>query len=139
MTSIDPTRESLENLKQSVPMDKPVTMLNLLRFNEQAAYPSDSAHAPCSGREAYKRYSETAFAKLGEVGARPVWMGKALASVIAPGDEHWDEVFLIRYPSGQAFLQMIGMPDYQAATIHRTAALADSRLIATVEAGSKDQ
>ena len=111
MASIDPTRESLENLKQTAPMDKPVTMLNLLRFNEQAAYPSDSAHTACSGREAYRRYSGTALAKLEEIGARPVWMGKALASVIAPGDEHWDEVFLVRYPSGQAFFQMIGMPE----------------------------
>lgn len=138
MASIDPTRESLENLKQTVPMDKPVTMLNLLRFNEQAAYPPDSTHTPCSGREAYRRYSETALAKLEEIGARPVWMGRALASVIAPDGEQWDEVFLVRYPSGGAFFQMIGMSDYQSATVHRTAALADSRLIATVEAGDNE-
>ncbi|HEY9119110.1 MAG TPA: DUF1330 domain-containing protein [Marinobacter sp.] len=137
MANIDPTRESLENLKQTVPMDKPVTMLNLLRFNEQANYPPDSIHTPCSGREAYKRYSATALAKLEEIGARPVWMGRALTCVIAPDGEQWDEVFLVRYPSGEAFFQMIGMPDYQAATLHRTAALADSRLIATVEAGDK--
>ncbi len=30
MPSIDPTRESIENLRKAVPMDKPVTMLNLL-------------------------------------------------------------------------------------------------------------
>mgnify|MGYP006420852977 CR=1 FL=1 len=138
MTSINPTRESLESLQQSIPMDKPVTMLNLLRFNEQAAYPSDSDHSPCSGRDAYHRYSETAAAKLDEIGAKPIWMGRALASVIAPEGEQWDEVLLVRYPSGEAFFQMLGMPDYQAATVHRTAALADARLIATVEADARN-
>jgi uncharacterized protein (DUF1330 family) len=138
MPSIDPTRDSIENLRKAVPMDKPVTMLNLLRFNEYAAYPVDSEHSACSGREAYRRYSETALAKLDEIGATPVWMGQALASVIAPEGEQWDEVFLVRYPSGQAFFQMLGMEDYQTATVHRTAALADARLIATVEARAGD-
>lgn len=138
MPSIDPTRDSLEQLQQSLPGDRPVTMLNLLRFNEQAAYPADSDHSPCSGREAYGRYSQTALAKLGEVGAEPVWMGRALTSVIATEGEHWDEVFLVRYPSGQAFFRMLAMPDYQAATVHRTAALADARLIATVADDDRD-
>ena len=57
--------------------------------------------------------------------------GAGRASVIAPEGETWDEVLLVQYPFGQAFLNMVQMPDYQAATVHRTAALADSRLIAT--------
>ena len=137
MPSINPSRASLEQLAQSLPKDKPVTMLNLLRFNDEAVYPADSGESPCSGREAYARYSRVAIEKLRAIGARPVWMAEAFASVIAPEGETWDEVLLVEYPSGTAFLQMLGMPDYQAATIHRTAALADSRLIATQPAESR--
>ena len=42
-----------------------------------------------------------------------------------------DELLLVRYPSKAAFLSMLADPEYRAATEHRTAALADSRLIAT--------
>jgi len=133
MPSINPTRESIEQLVRSLPSGKPVVMLNLLRFNEQARYPAGSDHAACDGREAYRRYARKALEKLEQIGARPVWMGKAAASVIAPEGEWWDEVLLVRYPSPEAFMQMLSMEDYQAATVHRTAALADSRLIATIE------
>lgn len=133
MPSINPNRDSIAQLAQKLPAGKPVVMLNLLRFNARADYPADAGQEPCSGREAYQRYSRTAIAKLREIGAEPVWMAQAAASVIAPEGEVWDEVLLVRYPSPEAFMRMLSMPDYQAATVHRTAALADSRLIATVE------
>ena len=38
---------------------------------------------------------------------------------------------LVQYPSRQAFITMVTRPDYLAASVHRTASLADSRLIAT--------
>lgn len=136
MPSINPSRDSIAQLAQKLPAGKPFVMLNLLRFNDEASYPESEAHAPCSGREAYKRYSKAAIKKLQEIGAEPVWMAEAVASVIAPDGEHWDEVLLVKYPSPDAFLQMLSMPDYQAATVHRTAALADSRLIATVDSPS---
>ena len=40
-------------------------------------------------------------------------------------------VGVVRTPSKAAFLSMLADPEYRAATEHRTAALADSRLIAT--------
>lgn len=134
MPSINPTRESIEHLARVLPPGQPVVMLNLLRFNDRAKYPEGSDHGACDGREAYRRYSRAALAKLQEIGAEPIWMGRAAASVIAPQDESWDEVLLVKYPSPEAFIQMLSMPDYQAATVHRTAALRDSRLIATLEA-----
>ncbi len=53
------------------------------------------------------------------------------AVLLGPTTERWDDALLVQYPSKQAFLRMIGDPDYQAITVHRTAALEDSRLIAT--------
>ena len=51
---------------------------------------------------------------------------------LQPG-EQWDEVLLVRYPNIAAFFGMVMAPDYQAESIHRTAALRDARLICTVE------
>ena len=41
---IDPTREAFDLFKQ-LPRDEPINMLNLLRFNEDAAYPADHPNA----------------------------------------------------------------------------------------------
>jgi uncharacterized protein (DUF1330 family) len=40
--------------------------------------------------------------------------------VIAPDGEEWNEAVLVEYPSRKAFLDMIGDPEYRAATVHRT-------------------
>jgi uncharacterized protein (DUF1330 family) len=133
MMTVSPTRESLAHLRDTFPRDTPVVMVNLLRFRERALYPKGSTFGECSGRQAYKRYMETATEKLSEVGARPIWMSKAFVGVIAPEDEQWDQVFLVKYPSVDAFMTMLKMPEYLAATVHREAALIDSRLIATIE------
>lgn len=119
---------SAEQLKvlASLPEGKPVVMLNLLRFRDEAAY-GDPAEA-CSGREAYKRYSQTSLRTIAAVGGSVIFSGKAHESLIAPSGETWHQVFLVRYPSAAAFRAMLSMPEYQACVRHRTAALDDSRL-----------
>jgi uncharacterized protein (DUF1330 family) len=129
--TIDPTGDDLKRIVATVAADTPVTMLNLLRFRDQAAYPATDDAEPCSGRDAYARYSRQALAHVRAVGGEPVVIAEVLGRFIGPDNEDWDEMLLVRYPSLSAFLAMIGNPDYQAATIHRTAALADARLIVT--------
>ncbi|MCK5858120.1 DUF1330 domain-containing protein [Abyssibacter sp.] len=129
--TIDPTGDDLKRIVATVAADTPVTMLNLLRFRDQAAYPATDDAKPCSGRDAYARYSRQALAHVRAVGGEPVVIAEVLGRFIGPDNEDWDEMLLVRYPSLSAFLAMIGNPDYQAATIHRTAALADARLIVT--------
>ena len=131
MPSINPAREDLLAFAERMPSDTPILMLNLLRFNSQAAYGADSPHAPCSGREAYARYSRTALSKVKGVGGEVQVMADVHLALIAPKEEQWDLLLLVRYPSSAAFLNMLSDPEYQAATVHRSAALADSRLIAT--------
>lgn len=111
----------------SLPADRPVVMLNLLRFREQAAY--DDPREACSGREAYRRYSEASLRTLAAIGAGVVFAGKTAAALIGPVGECWHQIFLVQYPSPQAFRDMLAMPQYQAAVRHRTAALEDSRLV----------
>ena len=122
----EPLTETQLRVLASLPAGKPVVMLNLLRFREQAAY-SDPLEA-CSGREAYKRYSQTSLQTIAAVGGSVIFSGKAHESLIAPQGEYWHQVFLVRYPSVAAFQSMLSMPEYQACVRHRTAALQDSRL-----------
>jgi uncharacterized protein (DUF1330 family) len=131
MYAINPTPESFRALLTAVPAGRPVTMLNLLRFRAQADYPQDSAEPARSGREAYAAYSRAVTPLLQAAGASVRWHGSAHVGVIAPPDEHWDEVLLVEYPSVQAFMAMVKSEAYQAIVFHRTAAILDSRLIAT--------
>ncbi|HUS23920.1 MAG TPA: DUF1330 domain-containing protein [Candidatus Binatia bacterium] len=129
--TVDPTGADLKRLVASVPADTPVTMVNLLRFRAQATYPAGSGHAPCSGRDAYQRYGVQVMPILKEIGAQPLFVAPAIARIIGPDGEDWHEVLIVRYPSLKAFLAMVARPDYQAITVHRSAALEDARLIAT--------
>ena len=65
-----------------------------------------------------------------------LWMGAARFTLIGPDDERWDDAVLVEYPTKQAFLEMVMKPEYQASAVHRTAALADSRLICTTPEAS---
>jgi uncharacterized protein (DUF1330 family) len=113
---------------------EPVVMINLLRYREQADYGGRADIEPCSGRAAYGRYMKQAFAFVIAVGGAVFWQGAPKALLLGPPEERWDLALLVRYPSKEAFLAMVSDPAYQAITVHRTAALEDSRLIATAPA-----
>jgi hypothetical protein len=49
--------------------------------------------------------------------------------VTGPEGEHWDLAFIAEYPGAGAFLAMVTDPDYREHVKHRTAGVADSRLI----------
>jgi uncharacterized protein (DUF1330 family) len=111
----------------------PVTMLNLLRFREVADYsetPELSPDEPITGEKAYEIYSAHTLPLLAAVGGEPILMGSGGEFLIGPHDEVWDRVLLVRYPDVQAFLAMTQSPEYMTGAGHRTAALADSRLLA---------
>lgn len=116
--------------------DQPIYMLNLLRYNDRAAYPDETGFAPCSGREAYFERYVAAFGKLAEgTGIKPFWIGHGLAGIVAPADEQWDNVAIVEYPSFAAFRTLVESDAYiTEADPHRLAALADWRLIATSKA-----
>ncbi len=58
-------------------------------------------------------------------------MGRAGVTVI--GDEEWDVILLVRYPTRRQFVDMVNDPDYQAIAPIRSAALADSRLVESTQ------
>ena len=89
--------------------DGPVTMLNLLRFR------------PDGGRERYEEYGTAVAPLLDGVGARVAFVGQASPAMI--GNDSWDLVLLVEYPTRQAFLDMVGSEEYRAIEHLRSEAL----------------
>lgn len=128
--AIDPAREAWELFK-SLPRDQPIQMLNLIRFKELADYPEDHPdHGKgITGAEAYAAYGAAGGPVVNGLGGRQVWAGKPEVTLIGPPDEKWDLAFIIEYPDAKTFIGMLMDKTYAEHTRHRTAAVADSRLI----------
>lgn len=127
---IDPTRAQFEAFKD-LDRDHPIEMLNLVRLRDRAEYPDDHplAGQEVSGADAYASYGRETAPILAKVGGSILWRGGFRTVLIGPEDEAWDHVFIARYPSAHAFLQMVTDPDYRVAVVHRQAGVATSRLI----------
>lgn len=131
MSHIDPTSESLAAfLGRGI--EGSVVMLNLLRFRESADYSSSPELAPdnpISGKDAYDAYMAAVTPLVAEVGGELLFMGSAAGFLIGPSDESWDLALIVSYPAVMNFAQMATSDAYKAIAGHRTAALADSRLL----------
>ncbi len=127
---VDPERDQFEAFK-ALPRDKPVMMLNMLLFRDKAEY-EDGREA--TGAEAYAAYGEASAPVFKRVGGEIIWRGVPEVMLIGPFEKHWDLMFIARYPTAAAFLEMVTDPEYQQAVKHRQAAVRDSRLIRTREA-----
>jgi len=113
-----------------------IVMLNLLRFRETADYsdtPELGQAAPISGKQAYQLYIEHTLPFLSKSGGEVLFMGEGGDFLIGPADERWDAVLLIRQHSVNSFLAFENDEAYMKGIVHRTAALADSRLLPIVE------
>jgi len=132
MPTIEPSAEHLQQFLAEKSDDSAIVMINLLRYRDRAQYPPGAAARPCSGRDAYRRYAAAVTPMIAELGAKVLWSGSVQRTLIGPEDEAWDDAILVEYPSRKAFFTMISQASYLEAAEHRTAALADSRLIATV-------
>ena len=110
--------------------NEPIVMVNLMQIKPNAEY-EDPKLNNCSGLEAFARYTSESAEVRKNVGADLVWSGKGLQMPIGPIEKNWDMVAMVRYPSAAAYLTMRATEAYQAARVHRRAALFDSRLIMT--------
>lgn len=132
--SIDPTADQVRALRD-VPDERPITMVNLLKFRAQARY-DEPGEAPCSGREAYQRYKRAFTETVGAVSqARVVFSGPVQQVFIGRAGEpeaDWDEVLVVRYPSRKHFLAMMADPTYREALRHRYAGLERTVLLQCV-------
>ena len=113
-------------------LDGPVVMLNLLKFREIADYghaPDLAPAHPISGRAAYARYEAAITPLLEASGGEILFAGAAGRWFIGPETEHWDHALLVRQASVARFLAFAQDPAAAEPGHHRTAALADSRLM----------
>jgi len=99
----------------------PIVMLNMLKF------------VPDGGIESYMKYGESVAPLLEKIDAEVVYTGAADEMLI--GDEDWDAIAIVRYPTRGAFLDMIQSPEYQAIVHYRTDALERSVLYSTNPVG----
>jgi len=130
MAYIDPEREQFEAFK-ALPRDTPIHMLNLIKYRATADYPDGHPNhgKGLTGREAYREYGRAIAPILTRVGAQRQWGGGKLECVVTGPAGEWDDAFVMGYPSAAAFLEMVTDPEYRRHVAHRTAAVADSRLI----------
>ncbi len=131
MTYIAPTERSAAALIARG-MDAPVVMLNLLKFRDIADYtqaPDLAPAAPISGAAAYALYAAGIAPLLKASGGGVLFEGNGGAWFIGPEGEGWDKVLLVRQASVASFLAFAQNPEAQRLGHHRTAALADSRLL----------
>ncbi|MEO0752134.1 MAG: DUF952 domain-containing protein, partial [Pseudomonadota bacterium] len=127
---VDPARPQFDLFK-TLDRDHPIDMLNLVRLRASAAYPDGHALAGqgMSGAEAYNAYGAATAPIVARIGAQILWRGAFESTLIGPADEVWDHVFIARYPTAHAFLEMISDPAYAEAVMHRQAAVHTSRLL----------
>lgn len=131
MAGIEPDPQQLASFSAAAGTRGPISMLNLLRYRAQADYAGRANVTACSGREAYQRYAALAVPCVEAVGGRVVFAATAFATVIGPAAEQWDDILLVEYPSVDALLGMLASEPYRRCCFHRSAALADARLVAS--------
>lgn len=130
MRTIEPSEAKLNSFISEPVDNKPILMVNLLRFREDAEdEPATVSGQRISGKEAYKQYGNRVIKLLWGVGGQILWTGKVRANFICPEEEVWHEFVLVYYPSRKAFIDMVNSTAYGSIVHHRSAALEDSRLI----------
>ncbi|WP_366921804.1 DUF1330 domain-containing protein [Metallumcola ferriviriculae] len=99
------------------PNEEPVVMLNLLKFKDDG------------GEEAYARYAAVVTKMITDLGGRIIFAGQT--HELLTGEDRWDSVLLVEYPSRKDFLNMIRSEEYKRAHVHRQEALERAVLYAT--------
>jgi uncharacterized protein (DUF1330 family) len=116
MATLTPTPEQFKAFTE-LQDEGPIVMVNLLKFR------------PDGGRDSYRTYAEKFQKLMGPKGVELLYRGSAVMSLI--GEEEWDEVIVVKYPSRDSFVEMAMNEAYQEIAKYRTEALLDSRLILT--------
>ena len=113
---VEPNSEQIAEIQSIAggPDDDPLVMLNLNRYRDP---------------EAYARYGEVAQRVLERVGGRILWHAPVRGTVVGEGEEHFDDVIAVWYPSAAAFLQLAGDPELLGARDHRLEGLERAALL----------
>jgi hypothetical protein len=123
---------TLDSVSATCDPSKPIYMLNMWKFRENAAYAPEHSHlspSPCTGREALDRYRAALYPLL-PPNTRVEFKSIPIAHVIAPEGETWDFAAINRYETLDGFKKMVESKEYrEGAMPHREAGLENMRLI----------
>jgi uncharacterized protein (DUF1330 family) len=113
---VEPTPDQVAEMQAIAdgPKDGPVVMLNLNRYRDPAAY---------------ARYGEVAQRVLERVGGRILWHAPVQGTVIGEGEERFDDVIAVWYPSASAFVELVSDPEIFAARDDRLSGLERAALL----------
>ncbi len=137
--AIYPTSEQIQALLTG-PDDRPVVMLNLLRFKPraggEAGRGADGAprggDGTMRGAESYERYATAMRALVESEGGRFLWAGTVDSLVIGPPEaEGFDVVGIVEYPSRRKFVELATSERVRQIGGDRAAGLESQWLIAT--------
>ena len=119
--SITPSEEQMK-MFMDFPDDKPIRMVNLLKFKTIAQY-EDHRECDLTGEEAYAIYSSEVLEHLAKVGGKVIFSGKVRGLLLGEVEELWDAVAIAEYPNRTAMITMFTNQDYLQSHPHRTAGL----------------
>ena len=129
-----PTQDRIKTLMSDV-SDKPIVMLNLLKFRKKAQYP-DGRKSELTGREAYMLYGMPMQKLVEDQGGRFLFMGQVQSLAIGIVEDMWDVVALMEYPSSAAFARIATSPEVAEIGVHRAAGLEGQLLIRVAQGGT---
>jgi uncharacterized protein (DUF1330 family) len=113
----------------------PVTVVNLFKLREVAAYPPGLARAAASGLEAMLAYAAVSGERLAAVGGRFLSQGLMVGSLWGDDEVGWDLVVVAEYPQIGAVRALLDDPQYRAAYEHRRAAVERQRVVISTQLG----
>ncbi|MDR0194598.1 MAG: DUF1330 domain-containing protein [Myroides sp.] len=109
-----------------------IVNLNLIRLKEVADYsehPELQSEEVISSFDAYQKYITLTLPFLEASGGKILYIGTGDQFLIGPQEERWDLCMLIEQNSVADFFAFEQNPEYMKIVGHRTAAVADSRLL----------
>ena len=130
---LEPNQAQVEQL-MALPADAPIGALNLFQFNERAQYqPGDPEYgteaANVSGQEAYQRYGAIAGQFIIQGGGNVAFSTPVDQVMIGPADPQWDIAAVMYFPRRETLMAMLSNPEFQAASRHRKAAMANHYML----------
>jgi uncharacterized protein (DUF1330 family) len=101
----------------------PVTVVNLFKLREVAAYPPGAIDAAPSGLDAMLAYAAVSGDRLSAVGGRFLSRGTMVGSLWGDDGAGWDLVVVAEYPDIDALRALLADETYRHAYEHRRAAV----------------
>ena len=127
---VTPNEEQINGFLEN-PEIGPISMVNLLKFNDRALYEYGRV-TDLTGEEAYRLYAAEVINLVEKYGGEFLFAGKVNRLMLGEVEEMWDSIAIAKYPSRKAMFEMTMDPEYQKIHVHRDAGLKGQLNIETI-------